>query len=158
MLCASNRDVSRTIGHGRGGVTDKILHGSDSRHQMHGLNKTRSEPPTLQDLVFQSLSNQLVRLVLVDETDIVGRIMWYSAGKVALRRQGSNIPQVLQCGRVVSLTPVDLHEEAIPFLSDSLRADLLAAEERSSRLQIVRRRIKERNSRIEAAAKYSTAR
>lgn len=152
MLYASNREVSRTIGAGKEGVSDKILHGSDSRWYR---DDSRSKPPTLQDVLFQSLKNELVRLTLVDQKEMIGRIVWYSSGKMCLSSHDTDASEILSCSRIHSLAPIDLDEDAIPFLTDSLRADLLACEERTSRLQIVRRRIRQRNSRIAAAARFS---
>jgi hypothetical protein len=54
----------------------------------------------------------------------------------------------------MSMSPIDLDEEAVAFVTESIRSNLLANEEKTSRLQIVRRRIRERNNRLAAAAKY----
>lgn len=152
MLHASNKEVPRTIGPGRGGLTDRILHGSDSRY-IPDTNHAR--PPTLQDVVMMSLMHHLVRVTLVDMNEMIGRITWYNAGKIFFKLLETDALEVIRCERVFSLSPIEVDEEAIPFLTESLRASLLASEERTSRLQIVRRRIRQRNIRIAAANKYA---
>ena len=154
MLHASNREKSRTIGHGRGGITDKILYGSDSRHPRDSYTQYRSRPPSLQDTVLQALINELIRLVLVDRTELIGRVVWYSDGKFGFRTNDDDEISVRSCNRIMSISPVEVDEEALPFVTESLRQTLLSTEERNSRLQIVRRRIRERNKRLAAAAKY----
>ena len=156
MLFASNHEKPRTIGAGRGGVTDKILYGSDSRRdQIDPLARARSTPPSLQDVVFQSLTHELVRVILVDQTELIGKLLWYNTGRFCIKHSHDDFTQVLCCSRVVSAAPIEADEEAIPFITECMRGSLLANEERSSRLQIVRRRIRERNNRMAAAAKYS---
>ena len=157
MLHVSNQEPSRTIGAGKHGLTDKILNGSDSRHIDAGV-KARSNPPSLQDVVLQSLVQQLVRVILVDKTELIGKILWYQNGRFCFRSNsdddGCN-QVVIGCNRVMTVAPIEVDEEAVPFLTDHMRGNLLASEERTSRLQIVRRRIRERNNRMVAAAKYS---
>ena len=154
MLHSSNREKSRTIGHGRGGITDKILYGSDSRHPPDNFSQNRTRPPSLQDTVLQALVNELIRLILVDRTELIGRIVWYSDGKFGFRTNDDDVISVMSCKRIMTVSPVEVDEEALLFVTESLRQTLLSAEERNSRLQIVRRRIRERNKRLAAAAKY----
>ncbi len=155
MFHSSNRERPKTIGHGRGGVTDKILHGSDSRHPVDGYTKSRTKPPSLQDSVFQALTSQLVRIILVDRNELVGKLVWYSDGQVGIKINECETTCVMNCSRVMTLSPIEVDEEAVPFMIESMRQNLLYSEEKNSRLQIVRRRIRERNKRIAAAAKFS---
>lgn len=156
MLFASNHEKPRTVGAGRGGVTDKILYGSDSRRDpVDPLAKQRSTPPSLQDVVFQSLIHELVRIILIDQTELIGKMVWYNTGRFCMKVGPDETAHVLCCSRVLSAAPIEADEEAVPFITESLRGSLLANEERTSRLQIVRRRIRERNNRMAAAAKYS---
>jgi len=154
MFCASTNAKSNTIGAGKGGVTDKILYGSDSRHVMNE-SKARSTPPSLQDVIFQSLVHELVRVILVDQTEIVGKLLWYHSGNFCIRE--GNESRVLSCNRIMSMSPIDIDEDVVPFLTESVRNNMLASEEKTSRLQIVKRRIRERNKRMAAAAKYSNS-
>jgi hypothetical protein len=156
MFHVSNEEVPRTIGFGKGGLTDKILNGSDSRRIDNAV-KHRSTPPTLQDVVMQALLHQLVRLILVDRRELIGRILWCSDGRLCLKTQQEGNSFVFSCNRVMTIAPIEADEEAFPFITDSIRANLLACEERTSRLQIVRRRIRERNNRLAAAVKYSNS-
>jgi hypothetical protein len=156
MLHASNREKSRTIGHGKGGTTDKILHGTDSRHPPDAYAKQRTKPPTLQDAILQALVDELIRVTLVDRTELIGRIVWYSDGKFGFRTNDGDNVTVMSCNRIASVSPIEVDEEAFPFVTESLRQTLLSTEERNSRLQIVRRRMRERNKRLAAAAKYQT--
>lgn len=99
--------------------------------------------------------NQLVRMVLVDRTELIGRLVWYSEGRFGFRLTDHNSTCVMNCGKVISVSPIEVDEEAVPFVIESVRQNLLYCEEKNSRLQIVRRRILERNKRLAAAAKYS---
>ena len=156
MLHVSNEEIPRTIGLGKGGITDKILHGSDSR-RIDQVGKQRLVPPTLQDVVFQALLHQLVRLILVDREELIGKIIWYHDGRLCLKASPDSTNLVLCSNRIMTIAPIEVDEEALPFITDSIRANLLAGEERTSRLQIVRRRIRERNNRIAAAVKFSNS-
>lgn len=120
--------------------------------------KQRTHPPSLQDLILQSLLHHLVRIILVDKTELVGKLTWYNAGKFCLKFTNSPNQAIMSCNRIMTVAPIEVDEEAVPFLVDSLRGQLLATEERTSRLQTVRRRIRERNNRIAAASKYSNSR
>lgn len=150
--CSTNARPT-TIGRMKGSLSDRILHGSDSRH-VDPTMKTRTNPPSLQDVIFQSLTHELVRIILVDQTELVGKLLWYNGGKFCIRISNESSSPVMSCNRVMSISPIDVDEEAIPFVTESLRSGLLATEEKTSRLQIVRRRIRERNNRLAAAAKY----
>lgn len=156
MLHVSNSDPARTVGAGKRGVTDRILYGADSRH-IDPQVKQRTTPPSLQDLVVQSLLHHLVRIILVDRSELVGKITWYNDGRLCFRSHAGGTSLIMACNRIMTLSPIEVDEEALPFLTDSLRNDLLASEERTSRLQIVRRRLRERSNRIAAAAKYSNS-
>jgi hypothetical protein len=154
MFSASTNSRSTTIGSGKGGITDKILYGSDSRHvDLFSSNK----PPSLQDVIFQSLTHELIRIILVDRNEIVGKLLWYNHGKFCIRPNGDTDSQVMSCNRVMSISPIDIDEDVVPFVTESIRDNLLSSEEKTSRLQIVKRRIRERNKRIAAAAKYSNS-
>jgi hypothetical protein len=107
-------------------------------------------------VIFQALTHELVRIILVDQTELVGKLMWYNNGKFCLK-DGQSASLVMSCNRVMTVSPIDVDEEAIPFITESVRTNLLATEEKTSRLQIVRRRIRERNNRMAAAAKYSNS-
>lgn len=155
MFHTSNRERPKTIGHGKGGITDKILHGSDSRHPVDPIAKSRTQPPSLQDSVFQALTNHLVRLILVDRSELVGKLLWYSDGQFGIKVNENDSTYIMNCDRVMTLSPIEVDEEAVPFMIESMRQNLLYSEEKNSRLQIVRRRIRERNKRLAAAAKYS---
>jgi|LauGreDrversion4_2_1035121.scaffolds.fasta_scaffold51966_5 hypothetical protein len=153
MYHCSTNAVPTTIGRNRGSISDKILHGSDSRQDDAAL-KNRTHPPSLQDVIFQALTHELVRVILVDGSEIVGKLLWYNNGKFCVRISNESASPVMSCNRVMSISPIDLDEEALPFVTESFRANLLATEEKTSRLQIVRRRVRERNNRLAAAAKY----
>jgi len=142
-----------TIGRSKGSLSDIILNGTDSRH-VDPSAKNRTDPPSLQDVIFQALTHELVRIILVDHTEIVGKLLWYNNGKFCIRISNEATSPVMSCNRVMSISPIDVDEEAVPFVTESLRSNLLANEEKTSRLQIVRRRIRERNNRLAAAAKY----
>ena len=153
MLDCSTDARPVTIGRSKGSLSDKILNGSDSR-QVDLTAKNRTDPPSLQDVIFQALTHELVRIILVDHTEIVGKLLWYNQGKFCVRISNESTSPVMSCNRVMSISPIDVDEEAVPFVTESLRSNLLANEEKTSRLQIVRRRIRERNNRLAAAAKY----
>jgi hypothetical protein len=153
MFYCSTDTRPATIGRTKGSLSDKILHGSDSR-QLDPITKTRTNPPSLQDIIFQSLTHELVRIILVDHTELVGKLVWYNSGKFCVRVSNDSSSPVISCNRLLSISPIDVDEEAIPFVTESLRSGLLSTEEKTSRLQIVRRRIRERNNRLAAAAKY----
>jgi hypothetical protein len=154
MLHASNREKSRTIGYGRGGITDKILHGSDSRLPVDRSARDRAHVPSLQDTILLALINEVARIILVDQTELVGRVCWYSDGRFGLKSTFDGRVSVLSCNRVLTVSPIGVDQEAVPFITESFRQALLISEERSSRLQIVRRRIQERNKRLQAAANF----
>lgn len=156
MLHATSGSRPRTIGFGKGGITDKILHGFDSRHPVSASANPRAQPPTLQDTIFQAVGNELVRLTLVNNSELIGKILWYNDGKFCLKASNDDTTVVMSCNRVMSMSPIEVDQEVIPFLIESIRQNLLASEEKQSRLQIVRRRIRERNNRMAAAAKYNS--
>ena len=103
----------------------------------------------------QALVGQLVRIVLVDECEIVGTLIWYVDGKFGIKNDSTHI---MSCNRLASIVPIEVDEEAVPFLVDNLKTHLLNMEERSSRIQGVKRRIRERNNRVAAASKYAANR
>lgn len=153
MFDCSTDARATTIGRTRGGLSDRILNGSDSR-QVDPAMKNRTNPPSLQDIIFQALTHELVRVILVDHTEVVGKLLWYNNGKFCIRVSNQSVSPVMSCNRVMSISPIDVDEEAVAFVTESIRSNLLANEEKTSRLQIVRRRIRERNNRLAAAAKY----
>ena len=157
MLHSTGGLKPRTIGPGRGGVTDKILHGFDSRQESDFHTKQWSHPPTLQDCILQALVNELVRIIFVDKNEKVGKLFWYSDGKFSFRENGHDRPVVYNVNRVMTVSPIEVDQEATPFLIENMRDHLLASQEKQSRLQIVRRRIRERNNRLAAAAKYNAS-
>ena len=153
MLHVSNNKTPRTIGAGASGITDKILNGSDSR-QINESTKQRSKPPTLQDCIFQALCHELVRIVLVDRSDIVGKLLWYNNGRFCIRPNPGD-PIVMCASRVMSLAPIEVDEVAVPLVTEKIKKYLLTGEERSSKLQSVKRRLQEKDNRIANAAKFA---
>lgn len=152
MLHASTSATPKSIGPGIGGVTDKILHGSDGKHV---LGRTLS-PPSLQDVVFWSLIQQNVCITLVDNTLLRGKLLWYKSGKFGIRPDGFN-QIVMSCNRVMHLDPSEMVEDSVHYVTESVRATMLHQEERASKLQIVKRRLQERNNR-QANIKHSQSR
>ena len=85
----------------------------------------------------------------------MGKLLWYSDGHFGIKANENDSTYIMNCDRVMTLSPIEVDEEAVPFMIESMRQNLLYSEEKNSRLQIVRRRIRERNKRLAAAAKYS---
>lgn len=150
MLHASNSLKPKTVGPGRNGVTDKILHGTDGRH----VTDNSSNPPSLQDVVFRSLLHQYIRISLVDGNVIQGKLMWYNQGKLGIRPDRSEVI-VMCCNRVLGMAPCALDKDSVPFVAESIRENLIQQEERSSKQFIVKRRMQERNNRNAASRDYN---
>ena len=67
----SSDPIPRTIGWGKGGLMDRILHGADSRH----IDKEKREPPpSLQTAFYRSMIGQRVLLKLMDGSEMVGGV------------------------------------------------------------------------------------
>jgi hypothetical protein len=151
MLHSSTNVKPRTIGHGTGGITDKILHGSDLRHT--GSSRPTA-PPTLQDIVFRSLIQGRIRISHVDGSETSGVLVWYSDGNFGIRRAEKEPLIVLPCNRVARVIPIGVSRDSVPFIEESIRTGLIAQEERSSKQQIVKRRLKEQDKRNSIARQY----
>lgn len=147
----------RTVGSGKGGLTDKILYGTDSKHVLPFPPKRH--PPSLQDSVMQALVGHYIRIILVDQSQLIGTLIWYAEGKFGLTEQFQQPLStiIMSCNRICSVAPIEVDEEAVSFLVDNLKNHLLTMEERCSRIQGIKRRVRERNKRIAAASKFTNS-
>ena len=71
MFDYSYETIPRTIGYGKGGVIDKMLHGSDSRHIER---EKKEKSPSLQTVFYRSLVREVVTVTMLDGTELIGTL------------------------------------------------------------------------------------
>jgi hypothetical protein len=147
MLFSSDA-IPTTIGWGKGGLMDRILHGSDSRHVDQ---EKREPPPSLQTAFYRSMIGQRVLVKLMDGSELVGDVLsvFHDGARLMLCVGDDNV--MLSLRRIRYAIPQD-PVDPVKAIETDMAKSLHANAENSSRLMSMKIRLQQRKLR-EAGAK-----
>ena len=143
----SSGDIPRTVGYGKGGTLDRILHGSDSRH----IDQEKHEPlPSLQTAFYQAMKGRMVMFTLINGEEVLGVLVNVIQEGARLMIDKDGELMMLCTRRVMYAIPKEA-VHPVKAIEKNLQETLLAQAERGSRLMTMRRRLQQRTARETAS-------
>ena len=126
MLIHSSDEIPRTVGYGAGGLIDRILHGSDSRH----IEKEKHERmPNLQTCFYRAMIGKKVKVKLMSGEEVAGELssLYQDGARLVLQTSEG---MVMVCVRRVRYCIPQEDVQPVRAIEKNMQEMLLANAER----------------------------